>query len=66
MLVLPRHPGEKIVFRNKHTGELIEIVCVRIQPNAVRLGFEASRDWDILRGELGEFKEHSDEAVAPG
>ncbi len=47
MLVLTRKQNEKI-----RIGDSIVITVVRMKGNAVRLGIEAPRDVNILRGEL--------------
>lgn len=53
MLVLSRKPEEKILIRFNDT-EVIELTVVRISPNEVRLGFNASKSVTILRNELVE------------
>ena len=47
VLVLSRKPGDKIKI-----GDDIEIVVVRIGPNAVRIGITAPRGLNIAREEL--------------
>ena len=47
MLVLSRKPGERI-----RIGDDIEIIIMRIGPNAVRVGVEAPRSVNIARSEL--------------
>jgi carbon storage regulator len=47
MLVLSRHPGEKILI-----GDNITITLIRIDRNRVYLGIEAPRDIPIHRQEL--------------
>ena len=49
MLVLSRKPGEKILI-----GEDVSVTIVRIGPNTVRIGIEAPRNMNIVRGELAE------------
>lgn len=47
MLVLSRHPGERLLI-----GENITITVVRIGPNTVRLGIDAPPEVNIAREEL--------------
>lgn len=47
MLVLSRKPGESI-----HVGDQVKVTIVRIRPNAVRVGIDAPKDWNIVREEL--------------
>ncbi len=52
MLVLSRSLGKRIYLIHKDTGERIEIMPVRIGPEAARIGIHADRDWVILREEV--------------
>lgn len=54
MLVLSRHEDERVVITDTATGERIEVLCVEIQGNKVRLGFEASKRFAIHRLEVQE------------
>ena len=56
MLVLTRKQNEKI-----RIGENITITVIRMKGKAVRLGIEAPRSVNVLRGELV-FSSESDEA----
>ncbi len=47
MLVLSRKPGERILI-----GDNIALTVIRVGPNAVRLGFDAPQDMNIVREEL--------------
>ncbi|MFO0919465.1 MAG: carbon storage regulator [Planctomycetaceae bacterium] len=47
MLVLSRRPGERIQI-----GDNIFVTVVRIGPNTVRIGIEAPREMNVVRGEL--------------
>lgn len=47
MLVLSRKQGERI-----HIGEDIVLTVVVLKNNQVRIGVEAPRSLDVLRGEL--------------
>lgn len=47
MLVLSRKPGESIII-----GDHIEIRCVEIRGDVVRLGIEAPKDVKVWRKEL--------------
>ena len=47
MLVLSRKPGERIMI-----GDEVTVTIVRIGPNNVRIGIEAPRTMNIVRGEL--------------
>ena len=47
MLILTRRPGETILI-----GDDIEVTVMRISGNQVRIGIEAPKDVDIVRGEL--------------
>lgn len=47
MLVLSRKTGERILI-----GKDITLTVIRVGPNAVRLGFEAPQDLNIVREEL--------------
>lgn len=49
MLVVKRERGRKVVIR--HRGEELILVVVRTQRGSVRLGFEASKSFDIIRDE---------------
>ena len=51
MLALTRKPNQYVTLKNKHTGEVIRICAVECKWNIVKLGFEASLDWDISRDE---------------
>lgn len=46
-LVLSRKPGEQIFI-----GDDIVLTVVRIGPNTVKVGIEAPREVNIVRGEL--------------
>lgn len=54
MLVVGRKLKESVTLRHKTTGEIIK-VCVSgtgsAQNATVRIGFEASNDWEIIRTE---------------
>lgn len=54
MLVLQRHREEWIVITDKVTGERIELVVVDVRCGKVRLGFEASKRFEIHRLEVQE------------
>jgi len=47
MLVLSRRAGERILIGND-----VKLTVIRVGPNAVRLGFEAPHDLNIVREEL--------------
>ena len=49
MLVLSRKVGERVMV-----GDKVIVTVVRIGPNAVRLGFEAPKDMNIVRDDLQE------------
>jgi carbon storage regulator len=49
MLVLRRHTDEQIMV-----GDLVRITVVEIQPDAVRIGFEAPKEVVIHRREVWE------------
>lgn len=49
MLVLSRKFGEKILI-----GDNVSVTIVRIGPNTVRIGIEAPRSMNIVRGELAD------------
>lgn len=49
MLVLSRKPSEVI-----HIGDHVKVTVVRIGPNNVRIGIDAPRDMNVVRGELVE------------
>lgn len=50
MLVLSRKPGEELVV--SHQGVEIVVTVVSLRKGAVRLGFQAPADVQILRREL--------------
>jgi len=52
MLVLTRHPSEKLRLRNNQTGDEIWITCVSVRGAATRIGIDAGREWDIARQEI--------------
>lgn len=52
MLVLSRKISEYIQLRHRVTGEIIEFHIVDVKGDRVRVGTEASQDWQILRDEL--------------
>ena len=54
MLVLSRRASEGITLRHIDTGEEIHITAVefRFKSNAMRIGFECSDDWSIVRDEI--------------
>lgn len=52
MLVLARKAGETIIIEDQETKERIEVKVVRIGPNSVRLGTEASSRYRIWRDEV--------------
>ncbi len=47
MLVLSRKTGERILI-----GKDVTLTVIRVGPNAVRLGFDAPNDLNIVREEL--------------
>lgn len=47
MLVLSRRVGERLLI-----GDKVVVTLVRIGPNAVRLGIDAPKEWNIVREEL--------------
>lgn len=51
MLVLARKLNERVILRHKATGEEVTVVVVKAD-KSIRLGFQASRDWDIVRSEI--------------
>ncbi len=55
MLILSRKVGERIII-----GEGIEVVVQRVSGDRVTLGLAAPRDVKILRGELENHREQSD------
>ena len=59
MLVLTRRKKEWIDITTP-SGETVRIVVVSFGRNAVKLGFEASRDTLILRSELDKWEEGED------
>lgn len=61
MLVLTRREGEKIVL-----GGSIEITVAEIQGDKVRLGIQAPKDVEILRGELFEAARSANREAALG
>ncbi|AMV18877.1 carbon storage regulator [Planctomyces sp. SH-PL14] len=62
MLVLSRHRDERVVITDTATGERLEVLCVEIRGDKVRLGFEASKRFAIHRGEIQELV---DQGVPP-
>lgn len=62
MLVLSRHEDERIFITDTITGERIEILCVAIRGDKVRLGLQASPRFTIHRGEI---QERVDQGVPP-
>ena len=54
MLMIARRPSEGITLRHCDTGEVIHVAVIefRTGSNAVRLGFECSDDWSIVRDEI--------------
>lgn len=52
MLVLSRHIGERVILRNRQTGETITVTQVDIRYDKGRIGLDASLDWIIMREEL--------------
>lgn len=59
MLILSRRLGEEIVV-----GDNVRIVVTRLRNGQVGIGIEAPRDVRILRGELEDESEATDELVA--
>jgi carbon storage regulator CsrA len=59
MLVLTRKANEEILI-----DENIRITLVRIKGNSVRIGIEAPRDVRVIRGELAEQENVSDDLEA--
>lgn len=51
MLVLARKRNEKVILRHKTTGEEVTVVVVKAD-KSIRLGFQASSDWNIVRSEI--------------
>lgn len=49
MLILSRREGEYIDLVNKKTGETITVLNSRYSASSMRIGIEASGDWDIVR-----------------
>jgi len=56
MLVVTRRPGESIVIELP-TGELIEVLVVRINGKQVRLGTDAPKHLPVVREELLEVEQ---------
>ncbi len=52
MLVLSRKVSERVVLRNKTTGDTIVIEACAISKTQMRIGFTASVEWVISREEL--------------
>ena len=63
MLILSRKEFEKLILRNRETGEFIaEVSVARIAGNRVNIGIEAPDHVRVVRGELKpEKKEGPDE-----
>ncbi len=61
MLVLSRKQNEKICI-----GNSITVTVLRMKGKAVRLGIEAPRDINVVRGELTfDFSDEGENAVEP-
>ena len=60
MLVLSRREDESIVITDTVTGERIEILCVAIRGDKVRLGLQASPRFSIHREEVQEAIDRGD------
>lgn len=52
MLILSRREGQYIDIVNKNTGETITVLNSRYSASSMRIGIEASGDWDIVRREI--------------
>lgn len=55
MLVVSRYPGQRVQVRDRRTGETFWIMVCRVITDRglkVRLGFDASDDYEILREEV--------------
>lgn len=49
MLVLKRSQGETVLLKHQKTGEAICVKVVELSGGKLRLGFTATRDWEITR-----------------
>ena len=56
MLVVTRRPGETLVIELP-TGELIEVMVIRVNGKQVRLGTDAPKHLPVVREELLECEE---------
>lgn len=52
MLVLSRRQDERIICRNRNTGDTIVITAVRLRQFECRLGFSAPAHIEIVREEI--------------
>ncbi len=52
MLVLTRRDCESIDLRDIITGETITVKVLEIRGSSVRIGVEASSEWNIKRSEI--------------
>ena len=63
MLVLSRHISERIILRNRLTGEIITVTQVDVRYDKGRIGLDASLDWVIMREEL--LQDQENQITAP-
>ena len=55
MLVLSRKEDESVIIGPLKDGTLIEVLCVRVGYDRVRLGFNAPKEIPVHREEIFEF-----------